>query len=106
MVELGVAFMTGECGERDPEAAFGWFKKAYEAEEAENADRAQAAYSLAKCFRGGEGTEKDLNAAKKFAEEAVRLERIEYDAGRQAGRFFIERAEEELRGIMEDMRNA
>ena len=105
MVELGIALMTGECGERDPEAAFGWFRKAYEAEAAENADRAQAAYSLAKCFRGGEGTEKDLGVAKKYAEEAIRLERGEYDAGRQESRFFIERAEEELRGIREDAKN-
>ena len=105
MVELGIAYMMGECCERDPKTAFDWFKRAYEAPEVSGADKAQAAYSLAKCFRGGEGTERDPETAKRFAEEAVSLERREYDEGRQESRFFIERAEAELRGIIEDLKN-
>ena len=101
MNELGVMYMVGECVEADAVKGFMWFKKAHdEATVYDAGDIAQAAYSLAKCYHHGEGTEQNLLLALRYAFEARELNEEEFEAGRTGSHYFVEEAEEELQEIL------
>ena len=105
MNELGVMYMVGECVEPDFRKGFRWFKKAHdEATVCDTGDKAQAAYSLAKCYHYGEGTEQNLSLAVRYALEAIELNEEEYEAGCTGSHYFVEEAEEELLKILTDMK--
>ena len=100
MIELGIMCMKGECVEADMEKGFRWFRRAYDVKNADPADRAEAAYSLAVCYHNGEGVKKDLDLALEYAEEARDINLREYKEGRTGSHYFVERSEEELQRII------
>ena len=101
--DVGVMWMCGEIGERDPEKAFEYFMKAFTAEYADYSDRAEAAYNIAQCYHYGEGTEANLELAKEYAQKSVDFEALNEKNGLSRSDYFKNRYSEELYKIIADM---